>query len=75
MHDGRICRDGPSHDLVGIGEIHDHDVVLVSHTDKVVRFEREGLERDGSGLDAEGGELKREAEVRRREEDGKVNGR
>ena len=56
--------------MVGIGEIHDHDVVLVSHTDEVVRFEGEGLERDRSGLDAESGELQG-----RRESEGRVEGR
>ena len=57
VHDGRVCGDWPPHDLVRVREIDDHHIVLVAHTDEVVRLERERLERDGCGLDAESGEL------------------
>lgn len=60
MHDCRVRCDGSPHDLVCICEIDNHDVVLVSHTDKVVRLEGEGLKRDRGRLDAESSELREE---------------
>jgi hypothetical protein len=57
VHDGGISRDWPSHDRVGVVEVDDDDVVLVSHADEGIGLEGERLERDRGGLDAESGEL------------------
>lgn len=57
MHHRRISRDRPSNDVVGIVQVDNDDIVLVSNADERVGLESEGLEGDGSGLDAERCEL------------------
>lgn len=57
MHHRRISRDRPSNDVVGIVQVDNHDIILVSNADERVGLESEGLEGDGSGLDAERCEL------------------
>lgn len=57
MHHRRISRDRPSDDVVGIVQVDNDDIVLVSNADERVGLESEGLEGDGSGLDAERCEL------------------
>lgn len=47
VHNGRVGGDGPPHDIIGICQVDDDDLVLLanffSYADKVVRFKSERL--------------------------------
>lgn len=47
VHECRVGSNGPAHDIVGIGEVDNDDLVLVilflSYTDIMVRLERKCL--------------------------------
>jgi hypothetical protein len=66
VHDGALCGDGPSYDVVGVLHVDDDDLLcpidLLPHTDEPIRLEGEGSETDRPRLDSERGELLQEAE-------------
>lgn len=64
MHDGAVGRDGPANDGIGVREVDDDNVGLVTDTDERVGLERKRLEGDGSRLDAERRELPGEGNSR-----------
>lgn len=47
VHDGRVGRNRAAHDIVGVGEVNDHNLVLfphfLPHADEVVRFQGQCL--------------------------------
>ena len=49
VHDGTLSRDGSSHNIIGIGQVNNNDLILLSdllpHTNEVVRLEGQRLER------------------------------
>ena len=47
MHNGRVCGDWSSEDIVGVGQVHNDDLVgfidLFPNTDEMVGLQRESL--------------------------------
>lgn len=62
VHDGAICRDGPTDWSVGVGHINDDNLCLLAHllsyTDELIRLHSQGAESNVSWVDPQVLELK-----------------